>query len=89
MTTLATQICAFCDAPAVPSDTTDPPACGAHGDLLILTEWMLSKGETITPDAVAGHVRAARVSSAAGWTILPEEVAALLPAVMEERKVSV
>lgn len=74
--------CTFCDAPAAPSDTTDPPACGAHADLLILTEWMRDQGETITPDAVAAHVRRARQTSDF-WTITPGEVEAMLPAVVE------
>jgi hypothetical protein len=74
--------CAFCALPAIPSDATDPPACGAHTDLIILTEWMIDKGEPITTEAVAAHVAKARASSD-GWTIQWEEVEELLPAVME------
>lgn len=84
-TTTALLKCTFCALPAAPSDTTDPPACGAHGDLLVLTEWMRDQGEAITADSVAAHVRQARASSA-GWTITPDEVEAMLPAIVEARE---
>lgn len=80
----ASEKCTFCPLPAVPSDTTDPPACGAHGDLLILIEWMAGKGEAITAESVAAHVAKARATSA-DWTITPGEVEAMLPAVLKER----
>lgn len=85
MTTSTMTKCTFCDQPAVPSDTTDPPACGAHADLWILIEWMETKNEAITAESVAAHVKKARASSA-GWTITPGEVEAMLPAVLEARK---
>jgi hypothetical protein len=79
--------CIFCDNKA--TGNTQPPACGAHEDLMILTEWMASRGEALTPESVAAHVAKARASSPAGWTITPDEVAQMLPAVLEAKVIQV
>lgn len=82
MNTSTTTKCTFCAAPALPSDTTDPPACGACGDLIVLCDWMVAHNHPLT---VAEVTAQARQVAPAGWTITPGDVARLLPAFLAAR----
>lgn len=79
--------CLFCDAPAAYFDgvVVSPPVCPVHLDLVILVEWLESRHKPVTV-ATVQKTLAQAMANAGEWTLVADQIPALLPALLEQKE---
>ena len=78
--------CTIPDCTEYATGDSVPPLCWLHLDLDCLVEFALSRKEEITVPTIQAHFQMARTNSSL-WVITPTQIAEMLPAYLEIKKV--